>query len=159
MQQRILRAATAAILGPALLLGGCGSDEPAPAPTSTAAPAASGYQRDANATLAALATSAAAVAEVLAKPEPASGAWRSTLNGKLDVLAQVDGQAKALRPTAADAELHQRLLEITGDFNRAAQLLRTSIEPVNTDALAEAAQLLSASVTKVAILRAALPQS
>ena len=85
------------------------------------------------------------------------GQWRSTLGTKLDALAQVDTQARGLKPEAADAALQTKLLEITGDFARAAQLIRGAVDPINVDALDQAAQILGTGVTKVAALRAELP--
>lgn len=160
MQISIFRGMAAMLIAGSVVLVGCGGGAKAPAASTPAATtAASTYAREANATLTALAAGASGVADVLAKPDPAAATWRTTLNGKLDALAQVDAQARALRPGTTDAEVHQRLLEITADFNRVAQLLRSSVDPVNADGLAEAAQLLGAGVARVAVLRAALPQS
>ena len=158
MHRTLTRGLAALFLLGALALAACGDTKPV-ATSATAIAVARTYPREANAALAALASSATGVAEVLARPGPSSAAWRSSLNGRLDALAQIDAQARALRPGAEDAEVHQRLLELTADFNRVAQLLRSSVEPVNPDGLTEAAQLLSAGVTRVAALRLALPQS
>ncbi len=159
MQNAIIRGASVLLASGALVLIGCGDGAKPAASSATATPAVRAYPREANVALSALASGAGGVAEVLAKPDPSSGAWRSSLNGKLDALAQVDAQARSLRPGAEDAEVHQRLLEITADFSRVAQLLRSSVEPVNPDGLTEAAQLLSAGVARVTALRLALPSS
>lgn len=145
-----------------IVLAGCSEQPPvsAPAPTNavsaTASPATS-YNRDANAALEALASNSSSVADVMAKADLASASWRTTLSTRLDALVQVDAQARTLKPGASDAEVHQRLLEITADFSRAAQLIRTGIDPVNVENLDQAAQILNAGVAKVAALRATLP--
>ena len=154
---------TRRFLLPLLLLGllaatACSSTKPAAPAASTSAPAAaSTYRRDADRVLEALATNSNAVADVMAKSDPANAQWRSTLGTKLDALAQVDTQARGLKPEAADAALQTKLLEITGDFARAAQLIRGAVDPINVDALDQAAQILGTGVTKVAALRAELP--
>lgn len=141
---------------------GCGRQQPAavPAPTNTAGASvtpATSYAREANAVLEALASNSSSVGDVMAKADPVSVSWRATLNTRLEGLAQVDAQARALKPGAADSELHQRLLELIADFSRAAQLIRTGIEPVGVENLDQAAQLLNNGVTKVAALRATVP--
>lgn len=146
----------------AIALVGCSNQKPtvALAPTNTAnatAATSANYNRDANAALEALASTSSSVAEVMVKADPSSASWRATLGTRLDALAQVDAQARALKPGPSDADVHQRLLEIMGDFSRAAQLIRTGIDPVNVDNLDQAAQILNAGVTKVAALRATLP--
>lgn len=145
-----------------IALAGCSQSPPASAPTPTnavsaTASTATSYNRDANAVLEALASNSTSVADVMAKSDPASASWRTTLSTQLDALVNVDAQARALKPGASDAEVHQRLLEITADFSRAAQLIRTGIEPVNVENLDQAAQILNGGVTKVAALRATLP--
>ena len=145
----------------AVVLVGC-SQKPPVTPESTntataAAASATNYNRDANAVLEALASNSSGVADVMAKADPASASWRTTLGARLDALVQVDSQARALKSDPANADVHQRLLEITADFSRAAQLIRTGTEPVNVDNLDQAAQILNVGVTKVAALRATLP--
>lgn len=146
----------------AVVLVGCGQQQPIAAPSSTNAGAATAaattsYTSGANAVLEALASNSNSVAEVMAKADPASASWRATLGTRLDALVQVDAQARALKPGPSDADIHQRLLEITADFSRAAQLIRTGIDPVNVDNLDQAAQILDSGVTKVAALRAMMP--
>jgi hypothetical protein len=158
--------AAGALLLVAGITAACGGNGDKVAVTSTpataaaaATTAASGYTAEANAVLGALATSASEVAGVMGKPDPSSAAWRASLNTGLDALTKVDAQARALKPGPGDAATQQALLDITADFARAAQLLRTSIDPVNVDGLDQAAQILTASVTEVASFRASLPQS
>jgi len=146
-----------------IALAGCSERKPAsvPAPTSAASassPSVTSYNGDANAVMEALASNASRVAEVMTKADPASASWRTTLGARLEALIQVDAQARALQPAVSDAPIHARLIEITADFSRAAQLIRAGMEPLNVEELDQAAQILNSGVTKVAALRATLPQ-
>jgi len=131
----------------------------ATATTSAADTATATYDRDANATLEALATAAASVADTMAKADPQSASWRASLDTNVKALNEVKARAERLKPPAARAEVHAQLVEVAGDFARAAQLISGAIEPVDVDALQEASQILTAAVTKTAALRAALPVS
>ena len=160
------RGATAALLVAAgLLFAACGGSGGGATPTAAAgaagaatasADAGTGYRRDANAALAALATAALSVEGVMAKADPQSAAWRASLAAALDAVSKVHTQVQALNAPAAYAQAQQALLDVTADFDQAAQLIRGAVEPPNADALDQAGALLQAGVTKVATVRAML---
>jgi hypothetical protein len=156
-----LLASAVATLVASVALVGCGNDARPTAVATTpvaSTAAATDYRRDANGVIEALAVGADGVAEVMAKPDPASAAWRNSLGTRLDALVQLDARARSLTPAAADAEVHQQLVEVTADFSRAAQLIRGGLEPLNVEGLDQAGQLLGNGVVKVAALRIRLVQ-
>jgi len=153
------RVASAALLVAAgLLFAACGGSSGGVTATATAGVAdpATAYRRDANAALDALATASLGVSDVMAKADPQSATWRTSLAAALDAVSNVHTQVRALTAPAAYAEAQQALLDVTADFDQAAQLIRGAVEPPNADALEQASALLQAGVTKVATVRAML---
>ncbi|GMU39357.1 MAG: hypothetical protein AMXMBFR23_02230 [Chloroflexota bacterium] len=154
----------AALLGAALLgaaLVACSGDEsasPEPTPAEAATPVdlEATYIAEAVALTNEVADASHMVAEVAARADVESDAWRAQFTASLNELRALHIAAGQLAPTPERATDHDRLLAATAVLDEAAEALIEAVESLDADALQRASERLATATAGFLEVRALL---